>query len=77
MHSRMTGCIPESEGFSIFYFGDWNPSKRGDKNRFGNPTEDEYVDVEMTFFDDFDLDQGQLGTLRRFFVISVRLEEGG
>ena len=30
----------------------------------------------MTFFDDFDLDQGQLGTLRWFFF-SVSLEEGG
>ena len=35
------------------------------------------MDVEMTFFDDFDLDQGQLGTLRRFLRFSVRLEGGG
>ena len=34
------------------------------------------MDVEMTFFDDFDLDQGQLGTLRWFFF-SVRLGGGG
>eukprot|EP00434_Breviolum_minutum_P015223 symbB.v1.2.013422.t1/scaffold946.1/size149779/1 len=27
---------------------------------------DEYVDVEMTSFDDFDLDQGQLGGILEF-----------